>query len=75
MSAESVQQILGRTVTDTEFRKLLSNNVHQALDGYNLADDEVKLPTHASRCPLTKAALSFVGLRYRQIERAVTKKR
>jgi len=40
MSKDAVSQIIGRAVTDEEFRKLLFSNPEQALAGYDLANEE-----------------------------------
>jgi hypothetical protein len=40
MSQDAISQIIGRAVTDAEFRALLFSSPEQALEGYNLADDE-----------------------------------
>lgn len=40
MSMQNVEVILGKLVTDQEFRKLLSENPDQALSGYELTDEE-----------------------------------
>lgn len=40
MSQDAVSQIIGRAVTDTEFRQLLFSDPEQALQGYDLTDDE-----------------------------------
>jgi hypothetical protein len=41
MSQDAVSQIIGRAVIDTEFRNLLFSNPDQALEGYDLTDDEI----------------------------------
>ena len=40
MSADSVKQIIGRAVTDTEFRGLLFSQPHKAVEGYDLTAQE-----------------------------------
>ena len=40
MSQEQVSIIIGKAVTDSEFRTLLFSNPEQALTGYNLTDEE-----------------------------------
>jgi len=40
MSQDAVSQIIGRAVTDAEFRELLFSSPEQALKGYDLAADE-----------------------------------
>jgi hypothetical protein len=42
MSQDSVTQIIGRAVTDDEFRTLLFSDPTQALAGYDLTDEEVE---------------------------------
>lgn len=43
MSQDAVSQIIGRAVTDDEFRKLLFSNPEQALQGYDLTEDELEV--------------------------------
>ncbi len=40
MSKQAVEQILGRIVTDEDFRKLFFSNPEKALEGYDLSDEE-----------------------------------
>jgi hypothetical protein len=40
MSAESVKQIIGRAVTEPEYRELLFTDPTQALAGYDLTEPE-----------------------------------
>ncbi len=40
MSQDAVSQIIGRAVTDADFRETLFSNPEQALQGYDLTDDE-----------------------------------
>jgi hypothetical protein len=40
MSQDAVSQIIGRAVTDAEFRGLLLSSPEQALEGYDLTDHE-----------------------------------
>lgn len=42
MTQDAIPQIIGRAVTDAEFRTLLFSNPDQALQGYDLSDDEVE---------------------------------
>jgi hypothetical protein len=42
MSKESVQTVIGKAVTESEFRELLFANPDEALEGYELTDEEVK---------------------------------
>ena len=42
MSQDAVSQIIGRAVTDTEFRQLLFSNPEEALQGYDLDEDEIE---------------------------------
>ncbi len=41
MSQEAVQQIIGRAVTDHEFRQQLIDNARAACQGYDLTEDEL----------------------------------
>ncbi len=41
MSAESVQQIIGRAIGDEAFRELLFSKPDQALAGFDLTADEI----------------------------------
>jgi hypothetical protein len=40
VSQDAVSQIIGRAAVDAAFRELLFSNPAQALQGYNLTDDE-----------------------------------
>ena len=40
MSQDSVSQIIGRAVTDAEFRKTLFSDPEQAFQGYDLTEDD-----------------------------------
>lgn len=40
MSIESVQTIVGRAVTEPDYRELLFNDPEKALEGYELSDEE-----------------------------------
>jgi len=41
MSMEAVQAVIGRAVTDAEFRQKLIDNAREACKGYDLTDDEI----------------------------------
>ncbi|GAB4442236.1 MAG: Franean1_4349 family RiPP [Chloroflexi bacterium OHK40] len=41
MSLQAVQQIIGRAVTDPEFRQQLIDDARSACAGYDLTDDEL----------------------------------
>jgi hypothetical protein len=41
MSLESVQTIIGRVVTEAEYRELLFSDPDKALEGYELTEEEV----------------------------------
>ena len=43
MTTDNVQQIIGRAVTDTEFRELLFSDAEKALEGYDLSDEEIAI--------------------------------
>lgn len=40
MSLSGVQAVIGRAATDAEFRKLLMENPEEALQGYDLTEEE-----------------------------------
>jgi hypothetical protein len=40
MSQQAVEQVIGRAVTDPEFRDLLFSDPDQALTGYDLTEEE-----------------------------------
>ena len=42
MAHDAVSQIIGRAVTDPEFRALLFSNPAQALQGHSLSSDEIE---------------------------------
>lgn len=42
MSQEAVQQIIGRAVTDAEFRQKLIDSARVACEGYDLTADELE---------------------------------
>jgi hypothetical protein len=42
MAQDAVSQIIGRAVTDAEFRSLLFSNPEQALQDYDLSGDEIE---------------------------------
>jgi hypothetical protein len=42
MSQEVVQQVIGRAITDAEFRQQLIDNARAACAGYNLTEDEIE---------------------------------
>ena len=41
MSKEAVQAVIGKAVMESEFRELLFANPDQALEGYELTDEEM----------------------------------
>jgi hypothetical protein len=41
MSKEAVQAVIGKAVTESEFRELLFANPDEALEGYELTDEEM----------------------------------
>ncbi|NIV38151.1 MAG: hypothetical protein GWN58_54670 [Anaerolineae bacterium] len=41
MSKQEVQEVIGRAVTDSEFRKALFADPDEALAGYELTEDEI----------------------------------
>ncbi len=42
MSQEAVQMVIGRAVTDDEFRQRLIDNAHEACKGYDLTAEELE---------------------------------
>lgn len=42
MSIESIQSIIGRAMTESEYRDLLFNDPNKALEGYELTEEETK---------------------------------
>lgn len=41
MSQHEVERVIGRAVTDAEFRQKLIDNAHAACEGYDLTEDEL----------------------------------
>lgn len=41
MSQEAVQQVIGRAITDAEFRQQLIDNARAACQGYELTEEEL----------------------------------
>lgn len=41
MSLEAVQQVIGRAITDAEFRQQLIDDARAACQGYDLTDEEL----------------------------------
>lgn len=41
MSMEAVQQVIGRAITDAEFRQLLIDDARAACKGYDLTEEEL----------------------------------
>lgn len=41
MSQEAVQKVIGRAITDAEFRQQLIDNARTACVGYDLTEDEI----------------------------------
>ena len=41
MSKEAVQAVIGKAVTESEFRELLFANPDEALEGFDLTEDDV----------------------------------
>lgn len=41
MSMEAVQAVIGRAVTDAEFRQKLIDNAREACQGYDLSEEEI----------------------------------
>lgn len=52
MSQEAVSQIIGRAVVDAEFRELLFSNPDQALQGFDLTEDENEALKNLSQADL-----------------------
>ena len=70
MSSTSMQQVIGRTVTDVRFRQVLARDAERALDGYDLTDSEVETIVEMSHSPMIRFGLSTVALRYQHIHKA-----
>lgn len=41
MSMQAVQAVIGRAVTDAEFRQKLIDNAREACEGYDLTEEEI----------------------------------
>lgn len=42
MSIEQIQEIIGKAITDSEYRQLLLSDPDQALEGYDLTEEEIE---------------------------------
>ena len=70
MSAQSMHQVIGRTVTDERFRRSLTRDAEHALDAYDLTDSEVETIVGMSHSSIVRLGLSTVALRYQRIHKA-----
>jgi hypothetical protein len=70
LSAESLNQITGRTITDTRYRTLFFGDVDKALEGYTLTDHEIEVLRKMSSCSVIRTGISMTGFRYRQIKQS-----
>jgi hypothetical protein len=77
MSAENVQQVIGRAILESEFRALLFSDPDKALEGYDLTGeetaalktlDEDKFGDIASQLDerISKSGLGIIFLRIRR---------
>lgn len=71
MITQTMHQIVGRLVTDSDFRKRFFEQNAQTLNDYELTEQERAVLADMSTCTMTKAALSTVAFRYRQISNSV----
>ena len=59
MSQKAVEQVVGKMLLDSEFRKLMGSNITQALAGYDLTEGEIEGFSHID---LDDLHLSVTGL-------------
>jgi hypothetical protein len=65
-----MQQVIGRTVTDERFRRVLTRDAEHALENYDLTDSEVETIVGMSHSNIIRFGLSTVALRYQRIRKA-----